>query len=234
MPPSITREVYEHLPTPVARLLYQASLSKEPKKRHDYAFAAWDVTFRLVVAAAPPDDISSLREPSLGSWKQALRLREVSSRKAELLDFHEFLRVQFQPRQRPLRSVTPQQLVEHLPAYRNKFTTAHASPREDAFYVEATQHLVWALSRAWEEGFFWTPEDRLVFVRSIEIDEQGLRRARVFEMKGPEVHLLEDSIVVPQEVLPGRVYLRRQDNYRSLHPWIVFRMQEVKTPCRRC
>lgn len=228
MPASITRDIYERLPTPVARLLHLASLTKDQKKRHDYAFAAWDVTFRLVVAAAPPEDMTALREPSIGAWKQALRLRETSSRSSELLEFHEFLRRQLQLQQRPLRSIKPQQLVEHLPAYRNKFTTAHASPREDAFYAEAAQHLVLALSRAWEEGFFWDSEDKLLFVPDIEVDEDGLHRARLFEMTGPEAHALEEGTVVPQEVRRGRVYLRQQGAYRSLHPWIVFRMQEIK------
>jgi hypothetical protein len=146
MAPSIPHSIYQNLPTPVARLLRLAALSKDLKKRHDYAFAAWDVTFRLVVAAAPPENISSLRDPSLGTWRQALQLQKKRSDAPELVQFIGFLK-QLGPSEKPPRTVSPQQLVEHLPNYRNQFTTAHASPREDQFYAEASRHLVEALSK---------------------------------------------------------------------------------------
>lgn len=224
----IPHSAYERLPTPVARLLYRASLTRDLKKRHDYAFAAWEATFRLVVAASPPDNIASLREPSLGQWRQALRLPSVYSTTQELLHFHAFLRQQLGQPGQSLRRISPQQLVEPLPAYRNKFTTAHGSPRTDAFYSEATGHLVAALSVAWDEGLFWSRGAQLLYIPNIEIDRRGHRLARVFALVGTEMRVLDEGLEVPTDVLPESVYLRQGDDYRSLHPWVLCRPQEVK------
>lgn len=228
MAPSIPQSLYEKLPTPVARLLSQAALTREAKKRHDYAFAAWEAMFRLVVAASPPGDIASLRDPSLGQWRQALRLPNVVSKAEELLKFHAFFSDQLGQTSKPLRQISPQQLVELIPPYRNKFTTAHASPRADSFYLEATGHLVAALSRAWEEGFFWPPGAQLLYIPDIELDEQGRHLARIFALIGPTLHVLEEGTPVPEHVRRGRVYLRQNSEYRSLHPWVICRPHEIK------
>jgi hypothetical protein len=65
-------------------------------------------------------------------------------------------------------------------------------------------------------------------VPDIEVDEEGLHRARLIEMTGPAPFLLEEGAVVPNDIRKGRVYLRKEGQFRSLHPWIVFRLHEIK------
>jgi hypothetical protein len=216
------------LPTPVARLVHQAFLTRDVKKRHDYLLSAWEATFRLVVAADPPADPASLSGPSLGHWRSALKLPKTRSSRAEVLSLVSFLKSTLEKAPFHGKSVGAQEVVEHLPEYRNKCSTAHTAPRADEFYVRANQHLGHGLVTAWAEGLFLPADAEIVYVPDVEVDTAGGHQARLFELIGPDYRLGGESVRVPKGLLPGRVYLRQGTSWRSLYPWIVCSPQHVR------
>ena len=156
--------------------------------------------------------------PSVGDLVHALPANNASSTSRALLDVAVLLAGSGAP-----KSTTRSRLLEFLPKYRNEhFHGGISRVDEDA---RAARVLLAGIEAAWQEGLFWTPSNALVYVDAVEIDSFGRRRAHVFVLEGlaSQAELPDESLhSVEDQVLPGRVYLRAETRYRSLHPWLVY------------
>jgi hypothetical protein len=208
------------LPLPVAALTLEARnrLQREPTRAHLCAYFAWEASVRLAVAAEPPTDVGSLALPSVGDLVHALASSSSTSTSRPLLDVVTLLAGSGAP-----KSTTRSKLLEFLPRYRNEHFHGGIS-RVDAD-ARAARVLLAGIDAAWEEGLFWPTSSALVFVDAVEIDSFGKRRAHVYALEGlaSQAEVPDESLhSVEAQVLPGRVYLRAQARYRSLHPWVVY------------
>jgi tetratricopeptide (TPR) repeat protein len=208
------------LPLPIAALALEARnrMQREPTRAHLCAYFAWEASVRLAVAAEPPANVASLAMPSVGDLVHALPASTASSTNRALLDVAVLLAGSGGP-----KSTTRSRVLEFLPKYRNEhFHGGISRVDEDA---RAARLLLAGIEAAWEEGLFWAPANALVYVDAVEIDSFGRRRAHVFVLEGlaSQAELPDDSLhSVEANVLPGRVYLRAEARYRSLHPWLVY------------
>jgi WD40 repeat protein/serine/threonine protein kinase len=215
------------LPHPIANLVRLARNAKGPKDRHDSAYFAWEASVRLAVAARPPSETDSLVMPSIGSFVAALRTEDHLCADRELLAVHAHFSEVGLDRSASPKAVDAKTLLRVLPAYRNK-VIGHGSTRPGPFYEEAARAMLAGLEAAWREGFFWHRDATLVYVEEIVVDEKG-RRARIYDMTGLG-STLEDARggVVPESVRPGALYLRDDDQWTSLHPWLIRHENELR------
>lgn len=215
------------LPHPVANLVRLARNAKGPKDRHDSAYFAWEASVRLAVAAHPPADLEPLTMPSIGSLVSGMRASEELSADASLLATFALLSEVGLDRRASPKAIDGKTLLRALPAYRNK-VIGHGSTRAAAFYEESAEVLLSGLEAAWREGFFWPDGARLAFVEEIVVDERG-RRARIYDMTGL-ASSVEDvrGSRVDAELRPGTLYLRSDDQWIGLHPWLLRHESELR------
>lgn len=212
-------------PYPVAALIRRTRNAKSSRDLHDIAFNGWEASMRLAVAAKPPADPSQLFEPSTGTWAAALRatlpdykLDDPHLRAAYSL----FSRVGAGINSSPM-FVTPKMLFEFIASYRNQLH-GHGAVRGSEFYDTAGELLLHGLEAAWRHWIFLPDNGELVFVQSVELDAAGMRRARIYLLKGGEP-MLENRLGTadtPDGLRPNRLYLRVDRSYTSLHPWLLY------------
>lgn len=214
------------LPLPIAALLRKAHNSEETKHRHDSAWAAWEASVRLAVAAEPPADAAPFALPSLGHWVAALPRRDDRLDDPDLLAVAALLaEVATGKASRP-RFTTPADLLARLAPYRNP-EVGHGAPRGPEFYGPAAEALLAGVEKAWALAVFWPSEAELLHVGRVEIDAAGARRARVLALDGLGSTALGPT-PVPDDVLPGRLYRRDGAGLRPLHPWLVYQASDVR------
>lgn len=219
------------LPLPVARLRRRSHNAKSPKDRHDTAYFAWEVSLRLGVAAAPPAEPGTLARASVGQWVSALRVAELPIADARVLALFARLTEIGTDKRSERRSITARDLVNALPAYRNR-AIGHGSARAAAFYEEAGAELLEALDVAWEAGVFLPRDARLLFAESIQLGHDGAPRARLLSLDGDAPTVVDPrGTVVPRELLPHRLYLRRDERWTPLHPWLLFDEESERVLC---
>jgi len=177
---------------------------------------------RLAVFAASPEAAAGLGRASVGDWVRAHASDAPPSSAPALTALVGLLSEVATGRRAAPTAVTPRALLEHLPAYRN-VVIGHGATREAEFYDAASRALGDALLVAWDAGVFLRPGDALVHVESIEIDERGERAARVLELTGLDSRLQDPrGTPVPESVRPRRLYVRRDADWRPLHPLLLF------------
>ena len=212
------------LPLPIAALVRRARNATDPTRKHLASYYAWEASLRLTVAAEPPADTTSLGMPSTGHWVKAMPPRPGSLTDPALLVLHALLaEVGTDQRQAP-KSTNAQKLLTLLPAYRNK-VIGHGSTRNDAFNQEAARVFLEAIEPAWRAGMFFPPGAELVFVEKVEIGADGDRKAQIVRLEGLASER-EGEAQAGEDILPGRVYLRQDGHYASLHPWVLFEHNE--------
>ena len=218
-----------NLPLPVAALLRRARNAKAPKERHDVAYFAWEASVRLAVAAAPPDDCARLVVPSLGDWVSALEVPKNKLTDPALLEAEGLLTEVGIGKRSSARSTNPRRLLGSLPAYRNA-AVGHGSVRPLSFYDPAAHVLCEALELLWSMDVFLPPEARLIYLESIELDPDGKRRARLFDLMGQAATLISPRGVtgLPSQLLPRTLCLQLVGSYRSLHPWLVYMESDLQ------
>ncbi|MDC3957594.1 hypothetical protein KEG38_27295 [Polyangium jinanense] len=208
------------LPLPIAALVRRARNATDPTRKHLASYYAWEASIRLTVAAEPPADVSTLGMPSTGHWVKAMPARPGSLTDPALLALHALLaEVGTDSRQAP-KSTNAQKLLALLPAYRNK-VIGHGSTRNDAFNQEAARVFLEAIEPAWRAGMFFPPDAMLVFVEKVEIGADGDRKAQIVRLEGLASER-EGAAQAGEDILPGRVYLRKDGHFASLHPWVLF------------
>ncbi len=217
------------LPTPVARLVRQAFVTRDLKKRHDYLISAWEASFRLVVAAHPPTDAAPLAVPSMGHWRAAMQLPDARSSRPELVELVGFVRSVLGRSPSRRTKLRPLDVVDLLPSYRNRTAAAHGPPLSDDHYEAATGVLARGLVAAWEDGLLLARGAALVFVPEIELGREGEHRGRVFKLEGTDLRPSAEWVELPTHVLPGRVYVRQLDDWSCLHPWVVYAPKAVRS-----
>jgi TPR repeat protein len=215
-------------PYPIRALVRRARNAKSPKERHDTAYFAWEASVRVAVADRPPADRASLVLPSTGHWVAALACGEAAIDDAALLRVASLFAEIAQGKPSSPRSVLPRKLLDGLAAYRNQII-GHGSTRAAEFYDDAAQKLLDGLAVAWEKGIFLAEGARLSFVESVEIDAAGKHRARVLDLSG-DTPLIADprGTEVGADVLPQRLYLRKEDDFHPLHPWLLYEPEELR------
>jgi len=129
------------LPLPVARLRRRSHNAKSSKDRHDTAYFAWEVSLRLAVAAHPPANLAALSRGAVGDWAKALSPADRPLQDARLLELFALLSEVGLGTRSERRSLRPRDLIDALPAYRNK-AVGHGSVRD------ASSHHVSAVSSA--------------------------------------------------------------------------------------
>lgn len=214
------------LPLPIAALRRRSHNAKSAKERHDTAHFAWEASIRLAVAAQPPLRMVDMASPTLGHWVSALRctnrpLKNPTLRKALEL----FAAVQLDPDAMRSRALTDRALFEAFVAYRNR-VLGHGSIRPARFYEHAARVLVEALDTAWAEGLFLSPQAKVIYVETIEVTEQGGKRARVLDLTGIASHADEYVGSPATDAEPGRLYLLEGGRALTLHPWVVYQGDE--------
>ncbi|MDI1436619.1 tetratricopeptide repeat protein [Polyangium sorediatum] len=208
------------LPLPIAALVRRARNATDPTRKHLASYYAWEASIRLTVAAEPPADVSTLGMPSTGHWVKAMPPRPGSLTDPALLALHALLaEVGTDQRQAP-KSTNAQKLLALLPAYRNK-VIGHGSTRNDAFNQEAARVFLEAIEPAWRAGVFFPTDSVLVFVEKVEIGAGGDRKAQIVRLEGLASER-EGEAQAAEDVRPGRVYLRKDGHFASLHPWVLF------------
>ncbi|MDI1484580.1 hypothetical protein [Polyangium sp. y55x31] len=208
------------LPLPIAALVRRARNATDPTRKHLASYYAWEASIRLTVAAEPPADVSTLGMPSTGHWVKAMPPRPGSLTDPALLALHALLaEVGTDSRQAP-KSTNAQKLLALLPAYRNK-VIGHGSTRNDAFNQEAARVFLEAIEPAWRAGVFFPSDAVLVFVEKVEIGADGDRKAQIVRLEGLASER-EGEAQAGEDILPGRVYLRKDGHFASLHPWVLF------------
>ncbi|MBI5364319.1 MAG: SUMF1/EgtB/PvdO family nonheme iron enzyme [Planctomycetes bacterium] len=219
------------LPLPVARLRRRSHNAKSPKDRHDTAYFAWEVSLRLGVAAAPPAEPGSLARASVGQWAGALRVHERPITDERVLALFARLTEVGTDKRSERRSIAPRELVHALPAYRNR-VIGHSSARAASFYEEAGAELLEALDAAWDAELFLPRDARLLFAESIQLGSDGAPRARLLALDGDAPTVVDPrGTVVPRELLPHRLYLRREERWTPLHPWLLFDEESERVLC---
>ena len=216
------------LPLPVARLKRRAFNAKSAKDRHDNAYFAFEVSVRLAVAYAPPTAPSGLAHATLGQWVAALRLPEKRLDDPGILRLFHLLTEVGTGRASGGQSVTARQLMDALPAYRNK-AVGHGAVRDQAFYETSAAVLLAGIEAAWGAALFLPAGSRLLYVESITVYPDGRRIARVFDL-GRETPIILDPTGTPvgDALRPERIYVRETEQWRSLHPWILFAHETEK------
>ncbi|HVK68657.1 MAG TPA: tetratricopeptide repeat protein [Polyangium sp.] len=208
------------LPLPIAALVRRARNATDPTRKHLASYYAWEASIRLTVAAEPPADVSTLGMPSTGHWVKAMPPRPGSLTDPALLALHALLaEVGTDQRQAP-KSTNAQKLLALLPAYRNK-VIGHGSTRNDTFNQEAARVFLEAIEPAWRAGVFFPTDSVLVCVEKVEIGAGGDRKAHIVRLEGLASER-EGEAQAAEDILPGRVYLRKDGHFASLHPWVLF------------
>ena len=219
------------LPLPVARLRRRSHNAKSAKDRHDTAYFAWEVSLRLGVAAAPPAEPGVLARASVGQWAGALRVPDVPIADACVLALYARMTEVGTDKRSERRSITARELVNALPAYRNR-AIGHGSARAASFYEAAGAELLEALDAAWEVGVFLPRDARLLFAETIQVGRDGEPRARLLALEGDAPAVVDPrGTVVPRELLPHRLYLRREERWTPLHPWLLFDEESERVLC---
>jgi len=213
------------LPLPVAVLTRRAGNAKSPKERHDTAYYAWEASIRLRAAIAAPD-VSKLERPSAGTWIHVSAPSGDSERDRDLVALYGFL-TEAGGKRSGKTSVSPKQLLGELAGYRNQ-VLGHGSVRSNDFYDTASRHLLDGLHAAWNAGIFLPQGAELSFVESMEVGVDGKRRARLMGLSGLASTLQSDSAEIPDEALPGQVWMRHDVRWVSLHPWVLFEGGELR------
>jgi len=215
------------LPHPIANLMRLARNAKGPKDRHDSAYFAWEASVRLAVAARPPSETESLVMPSIGSFVAVFRGGEDLCADRDVLAVHAHFSEVGLDRSANPKAVDGKTLLRALPAYRNK-VIGHGSTRPGPFYEDAARVMLAGLDAAWSEGFFFPEDSKLVYIEEISVDDKG-RRARIYDMTGL-ASSLEDARggSVPENVRPGALYLRDEEHWSSLHPWVIRHENELR------
>ncbi|MCY2961919.1 MAG: bifunctional serine/threonine-protein kinase/formylglycine-generating enzyme family protein [Planctomycetota bacterium] len=210
------------LPLPVARLHRRSFNAKSAKDRHDTAYFAWEVSVRLGVAAAPPANAGSLARASVGQWCGALKPKDRPIADEALLALFATLTEAATGTRSERKSITPRDLLDALPAYRNK-VLGHGSARAPAFYEDSGRALLAGLEAAWREHLFLPEGSTLVHVDSVALDAAGGRVARAMDLSSETPVVLDGGTThVPDGILPRRLYLRSAGTWRALHPWMLF------------
>ncbi|MEQ8765052.1 MAG: SUMF1/EgtB/PvdO family nonheme iron enzyme [Planctomycetota bacterium] len=219
------------LPLPVAQLRRRAYNAKSSKDRHDTAYFAWEVSVRLAVAAAPPQDPSSLRRASVGEWVQALDAKDLRLDQKPVAELFSLMSDVGSGAQKRPAKVSGTELLAALPAYRNK-VIGHGSPRPGSFYDSAGALLLEALDAAWEAELFLPRSGKMVFLETIAERADGKRLGRILDLTG-ETPLIIDprGSELPQDVRSHRLYWREADAYRDLHPWLIFQEEGERLYC---
>jgi serine/threonine protein kinase/tetratricopeptide (TPR) repeat protein len=213
------------LPLPIAALALRARNAKSPKERHDLAYFAWEASVRLAVALRPTD-ASKLAVPSTGDWVAALPRDERVLDDATLLAAQKLFAEEGLGRGASPKSTTIPRILEGLPAYRNTII-GHGGVRTAEFYASAGETLAGALPAL--VAALWPDGAALVFVEAIEVDADGQRRARLLDLSGQAARVLDPrGSRVPDDVLPRRLYQKLGDEFRSLHPWLLFHAAELR------
>lgn len=219
------------LPLPVARLHRRSFNAKSAKDRHDTAYFAWEVSVRLGVAAAPPANAGSLARASVGQWCAALKPKDRPLDDPALLALFASLTEAATGTRSERRSISPRDLLDALPAYRNK-VLGHGSARQPSFYEEAGRLLLAGLEVAWREHLFLSADAMLAHVDSVSLDASGGRVARALDLSTETPVVVDGGTTrVPDTVLPRRLYLREGTAWRALHPWLLFDDEDERLWC---
>ncbi len=114
-------------------------------------------------------------------------------------------------------------LLDRLPSYRNQ-VLGHGAIRNDAFYAEMADRLLDAAVE-WLDRVPAFGGSVLVHADAMHVDAAGGHRVELWDLTGPDAmrSTSADGDPVPPgtELQPGRLYLRRGDDYLSLHPLVV-------------
>ncbi|MBI3185044.1 MAG: serine/threonine protein kinase [Myxococcales bacterium] len=217
------------LPLPIAALSRRARNAKSAKEQHDSAYFGWEASVRLSVAARPPADLSPLELPSIGHWVAALLAPPEPVTAAPLLEVFSLFSEIGQGKRSAPTSVDPRKLLDALPAYRNQLI-GHGSTRTWEFYESAGQRLLEGLLAAWSDNLFLPRGSRLVYLERVDLDSAGGRRGRVVDLTGdaPVVENPRGTPGLPADLLPGRLFLRNQDGWTCLHPWLLYQEAELR------
>ncbi len=219
------------LPLPVARLHRRSFNAKSAKDRHDTAYFAWEVSVRLGVAAAPPANAGSLARASVGQWCRALEPKDRPLADGALLALHATLTETATGARSERTSITPRDLLDALPAYRNK-VLGHGSARQPSFYEESGRALLAGLEAAWREHLFLPAGATLVHVDGVALDAAGGRVARAMDLSSETPVVLDGGTThVPDAILPRRLYLRGAGTWRALHPWLLYDEEAERLWC---
>lgn len=214
------------LPLPIATLVRRARNATDPTRKHLAAYYAWEASIRLAVAAEPKTDVTALVVPSVGHWVRAMPERKASLTDGALIALHTLLsEVGMEQRSTP-KSTSAQKLFSMLPPYRNK-VIGHGSTRADAFNQDAARIFLDAIEPAWRAYLFFPEGATLFYVERVAIDTNGDRRAHVLRLEGLASER-EGELLVSEDVLPGRVYLRRDEMFLPLYPWVLFEPGEER------
>lgn len=186
---------------------------------------------RLGVAAAPPGNAGSLARASVGQWCGALRPKDRPIADEALLALYATLTEAATGTRSERKSITPRDLLDALPAYRNK-VLGHGSARQPSFYEESGRALLAGLEAAWREHLFLPESATLVHVDSVALDAAGGRVARAMDLSSETPVVLDGGTTpVPEAILPRRLYLRGAGTWRALHPWLLYHEESESLWC---
>ena len=114
-------------------------------------------------------------------------------------------------------------LVDRLPSYRNQ-VLGHGAIRSDAFYSEMADVLLGAAVE-WLDRVPPLGGSVLVHVDALHVDATGGHRVELWDLTGPDAMRASspegDAIAHAGDMQPGRLYLRKADDFLSLHPLVV-------------
>lgn len=209
------------LPLPIALLLNRAELTAELKLRHDLALTAWEMTVRLAVAIAPPADTSRIgNNAALGTWREALASRAVAAPHPALDEARKlFSSAAGVKAPRAGEAVSFAQLTLYLAGYRNR-VHGHGAPRSDAYYEAAAAVLIRALLAVFELHLIADPGWELLATGRVQLNEQGLPRARLLRLMGTIPTLAAADAPVSSDVRPHHIYWGRGSELVALAPWL--------------
>ncbi|MEQ8765214.1 MAG: bifunctional serine/threonine-protein kinase/formylglycine-generating enzyme family protein, partial [Planctomycetota bacterium] len=174
---------------------------------------------------------SPLRRGSIGQWVSALKVPEGRIEQRSLAECYRLLCEVGRDEKPDRRAVSGRELLEALPAYRNK-VVGHGSARTPGFYQDAGEILLGALDAAWDAELFLPPTGKMLFVGTVALQGGEGRRAHVLDLTGeiPRV-LAQGGTAVGPDIEPHRLYWRGGDEWRSLYPWLLFDEETEKLYC---
>lgn len=208
---------------PVASLLNRAQLATDPKTSHDLLLSAWEAAIRLQVALSPPVARQELAEPSLGHWVKALPSSTEKKNSEALKALRNFwCEVAEIRRPKETSLLTLRQLVEYLPAYRNRIH-GHGAPRSSDFYERARALLAAGLLEARRAGLLWADHERLIGIDAISEGQPGQRHARCLSLMGFAVTLANQNLPVTGSLAwAGHLYCESRGELTPLFPWLLW------------
>ena len=263
---TISEELLRRLPLPLAQLCRRAQNATVPAERAKHVFFLWEASLKLLASVAivsyaeqeacdpaVVDRLKNLTRPSLGQWREFLRLLlpELAKRDAaafgplsglvdararddlpRLAALDSALRLAAGGAGGTRVTVRLHDLFDRLVQYRNNEFHGAAGNRPTVFYADLGNAL---LSGAQEffEKFDVLAGHRLMYVKEVKRLSTGDFLVERYELIGETARRVEPPLrladtATTRQLLPDHVYVspaNQPDRLRLLHPLLVFNFE---------